>query len=88
MGNAASRVQYHIVHIRGKDNILADAISRLHTINVYEEALENEQHHSLGTQDATHSSQKAKQIQQLNSAMPPATSQHEHYNVVKSTKTR
>ena len=31
------------VHIRGKDNILADAISRLHTINVYEEAIED--HH-------------------------------------------
>ena len=33
------------VHIRGKDNILADAISRLHTIDVYENALENKQHH-------------------------------------------
>ena len=58
------------VHIRGKDNILADAISRLCTINVYEKALENKQHHSLGTQDATHSSQKAEQIQQLDSATP------------------
>ena len=58
------------VHIRGKDNTLADAISRLCTINVYETALENKQHHSLGTQDATHSSQKAEQIQQLDSAMP------------------
>ena len=58
------------VHIRGKDNILADAISRLCTINVYEKALENKQHHSLGTQDATHASHKAKQIQQLDSATP------------------
>ena len=28
------------VHIRGKDNILADTISRLLTINVYEEAIQ------------------------------------------------
>ena len=26
------------VHIKGKDNILADAISRLHTVNIYETA--------------------------------------------------
>ena len=59
------------VHIRGKDNILADAMSQLCTINIYEEALDNKQHHSLATQDATHSSQKAEQIQPLNSATPP-----------------
>ena len=41
------------IHIRGKDNILADAISRLCTMNVYDKALENKQHHSLGTQDET-----------------------------------
>ena len=28
------------VHIRGKDNILADAISRLCTINIYEDPTE------------------------------------------------
>ena len=59
------------VHIRGKGNILADTMSRLCSMNVYEEALENKCHHSLGTQDAMHSSQKAEQIQQLDSAMPP-----------------
>ena len=30
------------VHIRGKDNILADAISRLHTLDVYEDPAEVE----------------------------------------------
>ena len=30
------------VHIQGKDNILADAISRLHTIDIYERAIENQ----------------------------------------------
>ena len=58
------------VHIRGKDNILAYAISRLCTINVYKEAIEDKQHHLLGSQDATHSSVKAEQIQQLNSSIP------------------
>ena len=53
------------VHIRGNDNILADAISWLHTINVYDDAVENKQHHSLGTQNTAHSSRKAKNIQQL-----------------------
>ena len=57
------------VHIRGKDNILADGISRLHTINVYEEAIEDKQHHLLGSQNATHSSVKAEQIQQLDSSI-------------------
>ena len=50
------------VHIRGKDNILADAISMLHTIDAYKNALESKQHHSLGTQDETCASHKAKQI--------------------------
>ena len=56
------------VHIRGKDNILADAISRLHTINVYEEAIEDKQCHLLGSQNATHSNAKAEQIQHLDSS--------------------
>ena len=59
------------VHIRGKDNILADTVSRLHTIDVYENALENKHHHSLGTQDETLASHKTKQKQQLDSATPP-----------------
>ena len=32
------------IHIRGKDNILADAISRLCTINIYDDAVEDKQH--------------------------------------------
>ena len=43
------------VHIRGKDNILLDAISRLHTINVYDDTVENKQNHSLGIQNTAHS---------------------------------
>ena len=70
------------VHIRGKDNILADAISRLCTINVYKVVIEDKQHHLLGSQNASHSSAKAEQIQQLNSSAPSTTSQHEHYNIV------
>ena len=36
-------VDYNItfVHIKGKHSILADAISRLKTLNIYKEALEN-----------------------------------------------
>ena len=65
--------EYYItfVHIRGKDNILADAISRLHTINVYEEAIENKKHHLLGTQTATHSNVKVEQIWHLDSSTTP-----------------
>ena len=44
------------IHIRGKDNILTDAISRLCTINVYDDAVENKHHYSLTTQGTTHSS--------------------------------
>ena len=29
------------VHIKGKHNVLADAISRLKTLNIYEDPLEN-----------------------------------------------
>ena len=58
------------VHIRGKDNILMDAISRLHMINAYEEAIEDKQHHLLGSQTATHSNAKVEQIQHLNSSTP------------------
>ena len=29
------------IHIKGKDNILADAISRLHTVNIYEDSTED-----------------------------------------------
>ena len=37
------------VHIKGKDNILADAISRLHTIDIYEKATETQHSHAVMT---------------------------------------
>ena len=57
------------VHIRGKDNILTDAISRLCTIDVYEEAIEN--HHLPVTQTTTQVDEKVKQIQHINSSQSP-----------------
>ena len=64
--------EYNItfVHIRGKDNILTDAISRLHTINVYKEAIEDKQHHLLESQTSAHSNEKVEQIQHFNSSTP------------------
>ena len=57
------------VHIRGKNNILADAISRLCTINVYEEATEN---HPLPiTQTTTHVDEKVEQIQHIDTWTSP-----------------
>ena len=49
------------VHIRGKDNILTDAISRLHTIDIYEEAIEAQ--HSPITQTTT--TQLDEKVQQI-----------------------
>ena len=49
------------VHIRGKDNILTDAISRLHTINSYEQAIET--HHSHVTK--TTNTQLAGTVEQV-----------------------
>ena len=54
------------VHIRGKDNILADAISRLCTMNIYEKAIED--HHLPKAQATTHADEKVKHIQHLNSS--------------------
>ena len=59
------------VHIRGKDNILTDAISRVHTINVYDDAVEDKQQHSPNMQDTTHSSKVTEGIQLLDSRTPP-----------------
>ena len=44
--------EYNIafVHIKGKDNILADAISRLHTINIYETADDTDTAHIANIQ--------------------------------------
>ena len=37
------------VHIKGKDNILANAISRLHRIDIYEKAIETQHSHAVKT---------------------------------------
>ena len=58
-------------HIRGKDNTLTDAISRLCTINIYDDAVEDKQQHSLDAHGTTHSSKAAEDIQLLESGTPP-----------------
>ena len=51
MGNAALRVWHHICPNKAKNNIVADAISRLCTIDIYEKAIETQ--HSHVTKTAT-----------------------------------
>ena len=58
-------------HIRGKDNILTDAISWLRTINIYVDPVENKPQHSLATQSTAHSSKVAEDIQLLDSETTP-----------------
>ena len=58
------------VHIKGKDNILTDAISRLCTIDIYLEAIEAQ--HSLVTQTTTTQlDEKVEQIQHIDSSPLP-----------------
>ena len=57
------------VHIRGKNNILTDAIGRLCIMNIYEEVIED--HHLPRAQATTHANQKVKQIQHLDSSTSP-----------------
>ena len=61
--------EYNItfIHIRGKDNILADAISRLHTINIYEDPAEDNSLHTPTAQNTAHSSKATYTIQLLDS---------------------
>ena len=56
-----------IIHIRGKDNILADAISRLQTINIYEDPAENKPLHSPTTQSTAYPSKVTDNVQLLHS---------------------
>ena len=51
------------------DNILADTISRLHTMDIYEETLEN--HHLPITQTVTQVDGKVKQLPHINSFQSP-----------------
>ena len=61
--------EYYItfVHIKGKDNILADAISRLHTIDIYEKTIETQHSHAVKT-TTTQLDEMLKQIQHVNSS--------------------
>ena len=58
------------VHIRGKDSILADAISRLHTIDIYEKTTETENSHVAKT-ITTQPDETVEQIQHVNSSPLP-----------------
>ena len=55
------------VHIKGKDNIPADAISRLHTIDIYEKTTETQNSH-VAKPTATQPEETVKQIQHVNSS--------------------
>ena len=58
------------VHIRGKDNILADAISRLCTIDIYEKEIETQHLHVTKTA-TTQLGETAEQIQHDDSSPLP-----------------
>ena len=54
------------IHIKGKDNILADAISRLHTINIYEDPAEDRLQHSPVAQNKAKSNKVTNSMELLN----------------------
>ena len=58
------------VHIKGKDNILADAISRLQTIDIYEKTTETQNSHVTKT-TTTQLDETVEQIQHVNSSPLP-----------------
>ena len=53
------------IHIKGKDNILTDAISRLNTINIYRDPTEDRLQHSPTAQNTAHYSNATDSIQLL-----------------------
>ena len=55
------------VHKKGKDNILADAISRLHTIEIYEKTIETQYSHVVKT-TTTQLDETVEKIQHVDSA--------------------
>ena len=67
MGNAASEYDITFVHIKGKDNILADAISRLCTTDIYEKAIETQHSHAAKT-TTTQLDETVEQIWHVNSS--------------------
>ena len=58
------------VHIKGKDNILAAAMSRLHTIDIYEKAIETQHSHAVKT-TTTQLDEMVEQIQHVDSSPLP-----------------
>ena len=67
MGNVTTRKDITFIHIKGKDNILADAISRLHTINIYEDPTEDSLQLSPIAQNTAKSSKSTDSVQLLDS---------------------
>ena len=57
-------------HIKGKDNILTDAISRLHTIDIYKRAIETQHSQTVKT-TTTQLDEMVKQIQHVDSSPLP-----------------
>ena len=55
------------VHIKGKDNILTNAISRLCTIDIYEKAIETQHSHAVKT-TTTQLDETVEQTQHVNSS--------------------
>ena len=58
------------VHMKGKDILLADAISRLHTIDIYEKAVET-QHSHVVKKTTTQLDKTVEQIQHVDSSPLP-----------------
>ena len=57
------------INIRGKDNILADAISQIWTINIYEDPAEDRSLHLPTTQNKACSSKATTSIQLIDSGL-------------------
>ena len=55
------------VHIKGKDNILINAISRLHTIDIYKKSIETQHSHAVKTA-TTQLDETVEQIQHVHSS--------------------
>ena len=69
------------VHIKGKDNILADAISRLHTVDIYEKVIETQHSHAVKT-STTQLDDTVEQIQHVDSSpLPQSLNMKLHYSM-------
>ena len=73
LGRWAMLLQEYVitsVHIKGKDNICADVISRLHTIDIYKKAIETQHSHAVKT-TTTQLYETVEQIQHVDSSPLP-----------------